>query len=316
MKTEEIQRRPRGRDPNEVSRALQELTPRAWSVVDRRGRAVPLTSAGYVLRFGQAYHLRLVSPFKREDVEQVYIDNPPPFISVQPGRFDREEQGYYVYDLPFKVNLDPWAHLRRLGMSVLGDDLEVVHGFRPGAYGEAPTFLCPIVVRPRWATVIVGVLGGLLFILLEKLLTGLFVPNRNIQDGIGDLLEALSRGHSWGFFAMLAGRRLADREHGQFKSAVSPQPGTAPAFPRVAPAMLITLLTRAFPLGTSPKKMAPTSRWLGRSAGDAPRRWLPPRSEHEGTGRRPAFLVRRCRGVLPGKEAQNHGYSLKFMFAV
>jgi hypothetical protein len=205
MKTEEIQRKPRGRDPNEVARALQELTPRAWSVVDRRGRPVPLTSAGFVLRFGQAYHLRLVSPFKREVVEKVYFENPPPFISVMPSRFDKEEQGYDVYDLPFKVNLDPWANLRRLGTSVLGDDLEVVHGFRPGVYHEAPTFLCPIVVRPRWETVIVGVLSGLLFILLEKLLVGLFAPHRNFQDSIEELLNAFTQRHSWGIFAMLAG---------------------------------------------------------------------------------------------------------------
>ena len=103
MKTEEIQRTTRGRDPYEVSRALQELTPLSWSIMDRRGRPVPLTPAGYVLRFGQAYRLRLVSPFKAEDVREVRILTPPSFLTVEPTLIEKDSQGRLVYTLPFKV---------------------------------------------------------------------------------------------------------------------------------------------------------------------------------------------------------------------
>src|SRR5947209_3688475 len=73
MKTEEIQRTPRSHDPGEVSRALQELTPLSCTIVDRHGRPVRLSSAGYVLRFGKSYHVRIRPPFKNEEIREVRI---------------------------------------------------------------------------------------------------------------------------------------------------------------------------------------------------------------------------------------------------
>src|SRR6516225_7706458 len=73
MLTEELHRTYKGRDPNEVSRALQELTPRSCVIVDRRNRPVLLSSAGYVLRFGNAYRLQIRAPFRHEDIQAVRI---------------------------------------------------------------------------------------------------------------------------------------------------------------------------------------------------------------------------------------------------
>ena len=62
MQTESIQRTPATHCPHAVSRALQDLAPDVCVIVDRRGKPVPLSGAGYVLHFGHAYHLRVVSP--------------------------------------------------------------------------------------------------------------------------------------------------------------------------------------------------------------------------------------------------------------
>src|SRR5262249_39049858 len=106
MKTEEIQRTTRGRDPHEVSRALQDSKPLSWSIVDRRGRAPPLSAAGYVLPFGQAYRLRIISPFPAADIQEVRLVNPPSFVTVEPPLIEQDEQGRVVHSMPFKVSLD------------------------------------------------------------------------------------------------------------------------------------------------------------------------------------------------------------------
>jgi hypothetical protein len=204
MKTEEIERKPRGLDPNEVSRALQELQPLSWELLDRRGRQVPLTSAGYVLRFGHAYHLRLVSPFRCEEIEHVRLDNPAPFLAVEPSVHEQDDQGRSVHILPFRVKLDLWSILRRLGMTVSGDELEVRHQFKPNVYRHAEPFLCPIVVRPRWATVLVAVLGGLLLMVVERLVSNLFAP-ASANQNLDDLFYAAEQRTTWWYFLAIAG---------------------------------------------------------------------------------------------------------------
>jgi hypothetical protein len=204
MKTEEIQRTTRGRDPYEVSRALQDVMPRSWSMLDRHGRPVPLSAAGYVLRFGQAYRLRIVSPFPAEDVEEVKIINPPAFLIAERTLVEKDEQGQLSHTLPFKVTLDLWTHLRKLGATVYGDDLEVVHYFRPGVFREAQSFLCPIVARPRWGIIAVAVVVGLLLLILEKLATGFFFPERPILESLRDALERMSRANWWLQFMSIA----------------------------------------------------------------------------------------------------------------
>jgi hypothetical protein len=196
MKTEEIQRTRRSRDPNEVSRALQELTPLSCEIVDRRGRPVPLSSAGYVLRFGKSYHVRIVPAFKDEDIKEVRIINPPSFITVENELCELDDRGRRVRAIPFKVSLDLWTHMRKLGMGVYGDELEIVHYFHPAARREADAVLCPIVARPRWLVVFVAVLLGLALIVLEKLVSGFFSPEQPTQH-LRLFLEPAFRWDSW-----------------------------------------------------------------------------------------------------------------------
>lgn len=196
MKTVELHRKHRGLDPNEVSRALQDLQPTSWTLEDRRGRPVPLTSAGYVLRFGHAYHLHLVSPFPCDDIDRVRLVNPSQFLTVEPAIHEQDDQGRSIHILPFKVKLDIWSVLRRLGMTVFGDELEVRHYFKPNVYRHAEPFLCPIVVRPRWMTVLVAVIGGLFFMLLERLVSTLFFP-AGPEQNLDNLLSAAEQRSTW-----------------------------------------------------------------------------------------------------------------------
>ncbi len=204
MKTEEIQRTPRGRDPYEVSRAFQDTTPLSWSIVDRRGRAAPLSAAGYVLRFGRAYRLRIVSPYKAEDIKEVRILTPPSFLTVEPTLIEKDAQGRLTYTMPFKVSQILWAHIRSMGASVCGDELEVVHDFKPGAFREPQSFLCPIVARPRWEVLVVAIVLGLLFIVVEKVISGVFFPEKTVQDTIQTMLGTFSRGDWWIRFLIAA----------------------------------------------------------------------------------------------------------------
>jgi len=203
MRTEEIQRTSRSRDPNELSRALQELTPLSCVIVDRRGRPVPLSSAGYVLRFGKSYHVRVLPPFKDEEIREVRIINPPAFLTVENELCEVDDQGRKVRAIPFKVSLDLWTHMRKLGMGIYGDELEIAHYFHPAARREAPAFFCPIVARPRWTVVFVAVLLGLVFILLEKLVTGFFAPERPAEN-LRLFLEPVFRWDSWLWLAGIA----------------------------------------------------------------------------------------------------------------
>jgi hypothetical protein len=203
MRTEEIQRTPRSRDPNEVSRALQELTPLSCTIVDRRGRPAPLSSAGYVLRFGKSYHVRILSPFKDEEIREVRIINRPAFLTVENELCEIDDQGRQVRSIPFKVSLDLWTHMRKLGVGVYSDELEIAHYFHPAARREAPTYICPIVAQPRWTVVFVAALVGLVFILLEKLVTSVFSPDRPAEN-LRAFLEPALRWDSWLWLAGIA----------------------------------------------------------------------------------------------------------------
>jgi hypothetical protein len=203
MKTEELERKRRGVDPNEVSRALQDLQPLSAILLDRRGHEVPLTSAGYVLRFGHAYHLRIESPFPCEQIDHLQIVTPAPFIEVEPAVHEQDDRGRSVHILPFKVKLDLWSTVNRLGMTVFGDELEVWHYFKPNVYRHAEPYFCPIIVRPRWMTVLIAVLAGLLFMVVERLVTNAFVPE-NAGQHLGDMLHAAVQRSTWWYFLAIA----------------------------------------------------------------------------------------------------------------
>jgi hypothetical protein len=203
MKTEEIRRTLRSGDPNEVSRALQELTPLSCVIVDRRGRPVPLSSAGYVLHFGKSYRLRIRPPFDEDDVESVRIISPPSFLAVEPEVRETDEQGRPVRSIPFRVSVGWLNQISRLNMGILSDALDISYNLRPGLFRQPPIYACPIVARPVWTVVIVAVVMGLFGVLLQRIVTD-FTFAEHRAESIRLFLEPLLRWDSWLWLAGIA----------------------------------------------------------------------------------------------------------------
>ncbi len=196
MKTEEIQRTPRSRDPNEVSRALQELTPLSCAIVDRRGRPVPLSSAGYVLRFGRSYRLRIRPPFPDEEIESLRIISPPAFLTLEPELREIDGEGRPVRTIPFTVSGGWLRWISRLTRWACTDELEISYHFRPGVLRQPPIFLCPIVARPLWSLLIIAVLTGLLTVVLERLVSDFTFAERRAET-MRLLADSMWRWDTW-----------------------------------------------------------------------------------------------------------------------
>jgi hypothetical protein len=204
MLTEELHRTYKGRDPNEVSRALQELTPRSCVIVDRRNRPVLLSSAGYVLRFGNAYRLQIRAPFRHEDIQAVRIISPPEFLTVESELSETDDEGRSVRTIPFTVSVGWLAQMLRLNLMVCSDDLQIAYTFRPGVPHAPPLFSCPIVARPKWTLVWMAVLAGLLWLLIPRIASELTFAEQRL-DTIQRSAESLLR---WDSLLWLAGVAL------------------------------------------------------------------------------------------------------------
>ncbi|MBM4073336.1 MAG: hypothetical protein FJ271_31100 [Planctomycetes bacterium] len=198
MKTESIQRTLAGNDPHGISRALQDLTPDDCTIVDRRGKPVPLSGAGYVLHFGRAYHLRIVSPFADDDLQEVCLVSAPTFLTTAPAFTDVDENGRNVHVLPMRVTSDwlsIWSLLRRFGLGIDWDELEISQRFKPGKLRDAKPFLCPVVARPHWSVLLVLALFGVLALFVQKTLDHVIDPEKG--DRLDALLQSLQRWDSW-----------------------------------------------------------------------------------------------------------------------
>jgi hypothetical protein len=196
MKTEEIQRTLRSRDPHGLSRALQELTPLSCAIVDRRGRSVPLSSAGYVLRFGRSYRLRIRAPFPDDEIESVRIITPPAFLTLEPELREIDEEGRPVRTVPFTVSGGWLRWISRLRHWACTDELEVSYHFRPGILRQPPTYICPIVARPLWSLAIVAVLAGLLGIVLQRIVSDFPFADRRAET-MQLLADSVWRPDTW-----------------------------------------------------------------------------------------------------------------------
>ena len=196
MKTEEIQRTPKSHDPNEVSRALQELTPLSCVIIDRRGRPVPLSAAGYVLRLGGSYRLQVRPPFPDDEVESLRIISPPAFLTVERELREFDEHGRSVRTIPFTVSVGWLAQVLRLNLGVHADDLEVSYHFRLAVLRQPPIYLCPIVARPRWTLVIVAVVVGLLWVLVQKIFVDFMFADQRVET-MRHFLESFLQADSW-----------------------------------------------------------------------------------------------------------------------
>lgn len=169
MKTENITREPR-RAAQSVSRALQDLAPLSCELLDARGRRVPLSSAGYVLRAGNKYRLR-VTPADN-DLIAVQVISPPDFLIIDPEVTDHDAAGRCVRDIPFRVRLDLGAAVYRFG-NVRCDDLEITCKFRPESGKHSPKYCHPVVVRPGLALVSLAAVGSILSLVAPLFLSEL-----------------------------------------------------------------------------------------------------------------------------------------------
>jgi hypothetical protein len=145
MKTEEEPIQARG--PRHAAPAsLQDLAPRSATIIDSRGRPVPVCSSGFVLRAGRSYRLRLACPADTGFLS-VKVLAPPEFLRTDTdSEVPAVAQGLRVRDLPFRVRQNLGGALLKLG-GLITDELEVRLHFR-GA-GKAPLPMSyPIVVRP------------------------------------------------------------------------------------------------------------------------------------------------------------------------
>jgi hypothetical protein len=144
MKTEEEPIQARG-PRNAAPTCLQELVPLSATVIDPRGHPVPVCSAGFVLRAGRSYRLRLVLP-PDPDILRADILTPPDFIRTDIG-CPGTDRGQHVHDLHFRVRQNLSGALLKLG-GLLIDELEVRLQFRGGSGKSPPPLIYPIVVRP------------------------------------------------------------------------------------------------------------------------------------------------------------------------
>src|SRR5262245_50276969 len=158
MKTEEEAIQARG--PRHAAPAsLQELAPLSATIIDRRGRPVPVCSAGFVLRAGRSYRLRIAPP-PDPDFLGAKIQTPPDFIRPD-AEVSGADQGQRFRDLPFRVRQDLRGSLLKLG-GLLTDELEVRLHFRGGSGKSPPPLAYPIVVRPGRELLLGALLTALL----------------------------------------------------------------------------------------------------------------------------------------------------------
>jgi hypothetical protein len=139
--------------------SLQELAPLSATIIDSRGHPVPICSAGFVLRAGRSYRLRIVPPPDPAFVGAKLL-NPPDFIRTD-SEVSGTDQGQRVRDLPLRVRQDLRGSLLKLG-GLLTDELEVRLQFRGGSSKSPPPLTYPIVVRPGPELLLGALLGAVL----------------------------------------------------------------------------------------------------------------------------------------------------------
>jgi hypothetical protein len=174
MKTEEEPIQARG--PRHAAPAsLQELAPPSATIIDSRGRPVPVCSSGFVLRAGRSYRLRIACPADA-DFLNLKILTPPEFIRPD-AEIPFVDKGRRVRDLPFRVRQNLGGALLKLG-GLITDELEVRLHFRGGS-GKAPLPLTyPVVVRPGPELLLGALITALLSVAGSLLLPELFSAER------------------------------------------------------------------------------------------------------------------------------------------
>jgi len=163
MQTEELARRHRPRETHGVSPALEDLAPPPWHLTDSRGRPVSLSSAGYVLIFGNSYEL-WVGPVSEADMPEIRMAVRPTFVTPPTGPEAITKHGQSYRRLSFRVQpAFSWWRVIKAPYEILGDDLEVECRVASGSERQPSKFLCPLVARKRWTVgiLVLVLMGGL-----------------------------------------------------------------------------------------------------------------------------------------------------------
>jgi hypothetical protein len=199
MKTEEVARQMR-RPGQVVSRALQDLAPLAAEVINERGQGVPLSTAGYVLRAGGRYRLRILMPADG-DLLAVQVIAAADFVCVFPEVVTPDDHNRRIHDIPFQVKRELRATLYR---PVSCDKIEVHLNFRPDPGKAAPPCSYPLVVRPGLSLVSVTVVVSLLSVFAPVLLHGFFKENLAELDFWTQLGDWLADPRLWVALVIIA----------------------------------------------------------------------------------------------------------------
>lgn len=187
--------------PRVVSRALQDLAPYACSILDSKGNPVSLSLAGYVLHAGRKYRLRIVPP-PDNDLLDFQIVNEPDFLELGKQLAAVDELGRRVCDVPFRVRRDLGAAVYRIG-NLRAESLEIHFTFTPASGKHAPSYYCPVVVRPGASLLFVALLTTLLSTLAPVAVTVLSrggAASGNFSETLG---EWLTDPRLWIVFAAL-----------------------------------------------------------------------------------------------------------------
>jgi hypothetical protein len=177
---------------NTLSPALQPLAPLSCTLITPHNRAVSLGAAGYILRPGRAYRLRVVLPCPESDLVEVRLLTPLDFIKAEPAWEEAAEDGKAVRVLPFLVPRDSfldWKHFVRLCSA----SFSVVYSFRGRGQRHAVEHQCPIVVLPWVGPMLISAAIGVLFLLGQSIFVQVMdkgVPS--LQDWLWQLWDRIT----------------------------------------------------------------------------------------------------------------------------
>jgi hypothetical protein len=151
-------RQERSRDAHRVSTALEDQAPPSWELFATKGKPVTLSSAGFVLHFGQTYQLRVAAFAEGESVAEIHLISSPPFISRTEGSHTVARHGRDFVCLTFQVHREiGWLRLYKAPAEIRFGDLRIECR---GKAGDARVqFDCPVVARTRWSIGIIILLS-------------------------------------------------------------------------------------------------------------------------------------------------------------
>lgn len=205
MQTDEMIRVPRPQRETAVARALQQLTPLSCRILNASDKPVPLTSAGYLLRFGHSYHLQIAPPFSDEELDAVCLVNVPDFVLANPEVREFDPDGRPVRSIPFRVPSGWSAFWWKLGLDVRADTLDVSYAFKKGREKEVRLYRCPVVVRRRWGMgVFIAAAFGTIVGVGQHVFSEVVLNGRLPEGGLNGLAMRFARNpYSWAWFIVL-----------------------------------------------------------------------------------------------------------------